>query len=105
MTPAVEILCREIWQTRAENPRALNPSDVSRRMYAAITVDLVRHGGYDPETDKRIAWLREIMRALREHSRRIEAHPDLEHCMRYLLGLDEESLAMTARMLGEKIAS
>lgn len=105
MTPAVEELCRKVWEAREVDPRRLSASDISRRMYAAITVDLVRHGGYDPETDRRIAWLREVMMSIRIHARRIEAHPDLEQAVRFLLGIDEPALEWSARRRGKKVTT
>jgi hypothetical protein len=86
MTGKVHELCREVWTAREQEKLTADSAQLSQQMYVAVAVDIADTTDckYDPEEDRRVEWLREVIR-LRRMQRR-EIMPFAETCMEDLMG-------------------
>jgi hypothetical protein len=57
---------------------------LSQQLYVAAAADVAREAGYDPELDRRVEWLREVIRQVRCHEAPV-ASMALEQTVDWLL--------------------
>lgn len=87
-TKHVEKFCRDTWEARERGELRGDEFDLSRGMYAAIALDLSEHPQlrYDPEQDRRVLWLREIISVKRDFPNgRPSASGVLEDLIRWMM--------------------
>jgi hypothetical protein len=63
----VERLCKAVWEARAEGTLTRDEVLLSQQLYVAVAADISVRSDikYDPEMDRRVKWLREIISELR----------------------------------------
>ena len=90
-TPNIQEFCARLWELRETAPGCLPCGLTLGRMLAlAASDDVLLSTGYDPESDKRVAWCRELAAARRARPQeRPAAGAALEFCVAYLLGRAE----------------
>ena len=86
MTTNVHNLCKEVWTAREQEKLTTDSALLSQQMYVAVAADVVActDTKYDPEEDRRVEWLREVIRL-----RRMQRHhimPFADTCMEDLMG-------------------
>jgi len=87
-TKHVEKFCRETWEARERGELRGDEFDLIRGMHAAIGLDLRENPElrYDPDMDRRVLWLREVIAAKREHPGKVpRASGPLEDVMRWMM--------------------
>ena len=90
---AVRDFCGMLWRLRAagfgriEQWRLL---DLGRGLALAVALDVGSRAGYDPEFDRRVLWAREVLAAARDGGRVCLVGGELEACVEFALGMDEE---------------
>ena len=60
-------LCRKVWQARQAGRLTRDETLLAQQLYVAAAADIVEQVEvrYDPECDRRVLWLREVIRELR----------------------------------------
>ena len=93
-----------IWQARDRGQRFSSGLLVDV-LYQAAIADMMAVGGpqalggYDPECDARVRWLREVAAAVRD-GKPPYASPDVESAVRFVLGVDVPLLEESLRRCG-----
>ena len=80
-------LCREVWEARLEGGRMPDDVVLARRAAVAVAQEVGCSASYDPETDRRVEWLRELARQRRLRWSRLDlkASADLEWVVERLI--------------------
>lgn len=100
----VQEAARNLWDAR-ERRRSLTAGGIVDAMYEAIAEDMSAlggacvTGGYDPEADVRVRWMRVVASSLRRGGRPM-ADADVESAVRFVLGVDVPFLEEAARRCG-----
>lgn len=86
MTASVQMLCRKVWREREAGTLPRHEMVLTRRLYQAVADDLrqSKNAGYDPETDRRVEWLRAVIKEVREHGGRL-ARPQADAVLEALV--------------------
>lgn len=88
MTRHIQNLCQEVWDARAAGRLTHDEVLLSQQMYVAVAADIAEaQVKYDPEIDKRVEWLRAVIRQVRarEYMSRCRAEEVLEDLMDWIL--------------------
>ena len=80
----VERLVREVWAARKDGRLTRDERLLAQQVYVAAAADVAANAGYDPETDRRVEWLREVTARVRRHERP-EAEAVLEALVEWLV--------------------
>jgi hypothetical protein len=84
---AVMDLVREVYHQRKKRKLVVDPAPLARRAVVAAAKVVEMSDGYDPEADVRMAWLRGLVRSMRERPGRLpRAAGHDEACVQFLLG-------------------
>ncbi len=67
MSGHVEELCRKVWLARKEGTLTRDDVLLSQQLYVAAACDIAERRDvlYDPETDRKVEWLREVIAGIR----------------------------------------
>jgi hypothetical protein len=93
MTTNVQDLARQVWDARERNELRWDSARmISRATALAMAADVRECEVYDPETDIRVRWLREMSADLRGGAkwRRPRASTEAEYGVMFVLGRLEE---------------
>jgi len=90
MTASVQLLCKKCWRDREAGTLPRHERVLVRRLYQAVADDLrqSKNEEYDPEMDRRVEWLRALIKEVRihkGHARRPEADAVLEALVEWML--------------------
>jgi len=82
---ALMLLTRTVWE--AIDGGMVRGSCVTvRELYAGIAAELVLKAGYDPETDVRVRFLREVLRCIRDNVKFTALDAELRFATGYAVG-------------------
>jgi hypothetical protein len=85
----VEALARRVWQARQDGRLTRDDVLLSQQLYVAVACDITTHTTiqYDPEMDRRVEWLRAVIRQtrMRNNGVRMAVEADLEALVDWLL--------------------
>ena len=84
---AVHEFCTKLWQVR---DGGVDAKLMARGLALATAQDVMRRPEYDPSSDCRQAWAREVIEAIKQRRRRPRASGDLEALTAWLLEITFE---------------
>jgi hypothetical protein len=97
-TQAMQALAAKLWNARDQH-RLPSVSTLSSLLYDAIHADRLACGpAYDPETDARVAWARQII--ARRRAGQSVWHLEADAAVRFILNIDEPLLQASLARCG-----
>ena len=93
MTGAIQELAQGVWDARERRALKRDAREVSRALALGMAHDVKQSEVYDPETDVRVKWLREVIADMRSGPawRQPRGSVDAEYGVLFVLGRLETS--------------